>query len=224
MTRPSMCEVPEPDASSSPVPAQPRPCLHPQDAHLLGDGEEAKWGPAFCGAHSGTLLASAAPWATVMPTRFLVLGYNFSAQEMTENCLLLTQSRASGSWSAGSWDTLWFAGSDGGPVNPMEDGVLQTLGQVARGHLGSQAGPAVSWSQFLNHLGTGEVSASPSHWRLESFIPRWWRGGWGGVGRAAHYAWSLSLLSGGWSHSLPPLHTGPDCADLWSPLSHLRQG
>lgn len=24
--------------------------------------------------------------------------------------------------------------------------------------------------------------------------------------------------------SLPPLHTGPDCADLWSPLSHLRQG
>lgn len=39
-----------------------------------------------------------------------------------------------------------------------------------------------------------------------------------------HYAWSLSLLSGGWPHSLPPLHTGPVCADLWFPLSHLRQG
>lgn len=75
------------------------------------------------------------------------------------------------SWPAGSWDTLWFAGSDGGPVNPMEDGVLQTLGQVARGRLGSQAGPAVSWSQFLNHLVRGEVSASPSPWSLESSIP-----------------------------------------------------
>ena len=68
--------------------------------------------------------------------------------------------------------TLWFAGSDDGPVNPMEDGVLQTLDQVARGRLGSQAGSAVSWSQFLNHLGRGEVSASPSSWRLESSIPQ----------------------------------------------------
>lgn len=123
-------------------------------------------------AQSGKLLASAAPWATVMPTGFLVLGYDVSAQETTGNHLLLTQFRASGSWPAGSWDTLWFAGSDGSPVNPMEDGVLQTLGQVARGRLGSQAGSAVSWSQFLNHLGRGEVSASPSSWRLESSIPQ----------------------------------------------------
>lgn len=165
-------------------------------------------------AHSGKLLASAAPWATVMPTGFLVLGYDFSAQETTGNHLLLTQFRASGSWPAGSWDTLvcrlrwwpceprggWSLANpgSGGQRAPWLPGRVCCLLVPVPESLGEGGG--VCFSIFLE---AGVIHPS---------------------GAPVHCAWSLSLLSGGWPHPFPPLHTGPVCADLWSPLSYVRQG
>ena len=104
------------------------------------------------------------------------------------------------------------------PADPVEDGVSQSLGRMARGHLGSQARTGVSWSWFLGHLGRcllfhlpwGQSCPSGAPPCLLCVVPAW--------------SEPVSPAPEAGLASPPPVHTGaPVCPDIWSTPQLLPQ-